>query len=303
LPADTLPAFMARMRQRAITALFVAAFLYGATFVVVKSAVEDIDPVAFVAWRFMIGAVALLVFAVPRGRSIWLHGATAGVALFAGYSLQTAGLETTTASKSALITGLYVVITPLLAAAFRRRAPSWWTVGAGAVSFVGLYLLTNPGALSMGRGDLLTLGCALSFSFHFIAVARYAHRHPVIPFTTVQLAVTSALAFALTLGVEGTVALPPRSVLPALAITGLGISAGAYLLQVWGQTKVDVGTAAIIVASESAFGVATGWVVLGERLDLAAWVGAIFIIASIYVVVTRPEDELSLETVSVTAAH
>lgn len=291
------------MRQRAIAALFVAAFLYGATFVVVKSAVETIDPLSFVAWRFLIGALALLVFAIPKGAPIWRHGALTGVALFAGYALQTTGLESTTASKSALITGLYVVITPFLAAAFRRKAPSWGTVGAGVVSFAGLYLLTNPGGLAMGHGDLLTLGCALSFSFHFVAVARFAPRHPVVPFTTVQLAVTAVLAFALSSVIEGSVALPPQSVWPALAVTGLGISAAAYLLQVWAQTKVPVGTAAIIVASESAFGVATGWVVLGERLDIAGWVGALLIMASIYVVVTRQDGELSLETVSVTPAH
>ena len=77
---------------------------------VIKSAVEDMTPIAFVAWRFLLGAGLLAVFAIPRGRKMWIHGSVAGLALFAGYSLQTAGLTYTTASNSALITGLYVVI-------------------------------------------------------------------------------------------------------------------------------------------------------------------------------------------------
>ena len=96
--------------NRAILALLAAAFLFGATFVVIKSAVEDMTPIAFVAWRFLLGAGLLAVFAIPRGRKMWIHGSVAGLALFAGYSLQTAGLTYTTAGNSALITGLYVVI-------------------------------------------------------------------------------------------------------------------------------------------------------------------------------------------------
>ncbi len=113
-------------QSRAVAALVGASFLFGATFVVVKSALDDISPLSFVAWRFLIGAIILFALALPRGREIWIHGTIAGVALFAGYALQTAGLQYTSASNSALITGLYVVLTPFLAAIFARRAPALW---------------------------------------------------------------------------------------------------------------------------------------------------------------------------------
>ena len=112
-------------------------------------------------WRFLLGAVVLALFALPRGKEIWWHGTVAGVALFSGYSFQTAGLTETSASNSALITGLYVVITPFLAALFARRNPSLWSVGGAALSFGGLILLTGTDGLSLQRGDLLTLACAL----------------------------------------------------------------------------------------------------------------------------------------------
>jgi len=287
---------------RAIAALLVAAFLFGATFVVIKSAVEDIGPLSFVAWRFLLGTSVLALFAIPRGRLIWRQGTLAGIALFAGYAFQTAGLQHTTASNSALITGLYVVITPFLAAAFSKRAPSGWTVGAAAVSFVGLVLLTGTDGLRVDRGDLLTVACALAFALHIVLLARFARHHPVVPFTTVQLAVTAVLAFVLGFAVEGP-GLPPSSVWGALLLTGLAISAGAFLLQIWAQTVVGPTTAAVIVATESVFGVGTAWIVLQERLGSTGFAGASLMVVSVVVVIVKQRDPTAVAAESVTPAH
>lgn len=287
---------------RAVAALVVAAFLYGATFVVVKNALDDIGALSFVAWRFLLGAMVLALFALPRNVVLWRHGAIAGTALFAGYALQTTGLTETSASNSALITGLFVVLTPLLAALFKRRPPSPWVVGAALTSFVGLFLLTHTDGLALDKGDLVTLGAALAFALHIVALARYARHHPVIPFAAAQLAVTAALALPTAFIVEG-YSLPPSSTYGALAITGIGVGVGAFLLQVWAQTVIGPGTAAVVLAGEPVFGVATGWVVLGERLDGLGWVGAGLIVAAIYVVVVKQRDESFREAEAVTPAH
>lgn len=288
--------------KKAILALVAASFLFGATFVVVKAALEDIDPIAFVGWRFLLGAIVLALFALPKGMAIWKHGTIAGAALFAGYALQTAGLEQTSAANSALITGLYVILTPFLVALFARRPPSPWVIGAAFASFAGLWLLTDTDGLNLSRGDLLTLGCALAFALHIIALARYAREHPVIPFTTVQLAITAVLGLAASTLLEGA-ALPPSEALGAIALTGLGVSVGAYLLQIWAQKIIGADTAAVVLAAEPAFGVATAWVVLGERLMLEGWIGAGLIVAAIFIVVTRQRDGTSREAEAVTAAH
>lgn len=296
------PAMFTSDRSRAVLALLVASFVFGATFVVIKAAVEQVPPLTFVAWRFLIGALALALFAIPRGKKIWSHGTIAGVALFSGYAFQTAGLTETSASNSALITGLYVVITPFLASLFARRTPSWWSVGAAALSFGGLILLTGTDGLSFQRGDLLTLACAVSFAFHIVALSRLARHHPVVPFTAVQLAVTSALAFPAALLIEGPV-LPSPSVWGALLLTGLGASAGCFVLQIWAQTVVGATTAAVVLAAEPAFAVATAWVVLEERLTLAGWAGAALILVAIYIVVTKQSDQASVEAEAVSPAH
>jgi drug/metabolite transporter (DMT)-like permease len=294
--------FQAR-ESRAVLALVGASFLFGATFVVVKSALDGIEPIGFVAWRFLIGAVVLSALAVPKGGAIWRHGALAGLALFAGYALQTAGLVVTSAANSALITGLYVVFTPFLASLLARRPPKAWVIAGAGAAFVGVALLTGLDGLSLDSGDLLTVGCALAFAVHIVVLAHYAHRHPVIPFTTVQLLTTTALAFPAALILEGGIDLPDRSIWPALALTGIGVTAGAFLLQIWSQTIVGASTAAVVLAAEPAFGVATAWVVLGERLTLQGWAGAALIVAAIYVVVTQQRDMASREAEAVTPAH
>ena len=294
---------LAARHNRAVLALVGAAFLFGATFVVVKAALESIEPLGFVSWRFGIGALLLATLAIPRGRSLWLHGSLAGLALFSGYALQTLGLVYTTASNSALITGLYVVITPFLAAGFSRRKPSPWVIVGACAAFLGVALLTGVDRLSLEKGDLLTVGCAFGFATHIVLLARYAHQHPVVPFTTVQLAVTAVLSVLAAFTFESGPGLPPSSVWGAIALTAVGVTVGAYLLQIWSQTVVGAGTAAIVLSAEPAFGVATAWVVLGERLTPEGWLGAGLIVAAIFVVVTKQRDPASREAEAVTPAH
>jgi drug/metabolite transporter (DMT)-like permease len=123
-----------------------------------------------------------------------------------------------------------------------------------------------------------------------------------VPFTTVQLAVTTALAFPASIILEGP-GVPPGSVWGALLLTGLGASAGCFVLQIWAQTVVGATTAAVVLAAEPAFAVATAWVVLDERLTMPGWAGAAMILVAIYIVVTKQRDRQSVEAEAVTPAH
>lgn len=287
----------------AYAALSLAALLFGATFVVVKEAVAVLPPLAFVGWRFLIGAVALLLLGVPRGRSIWRDGLAAGVLLFVGFALQTAGLAETSASNSGLITGLYVVFTPLLAAVVARHGVNLATIFGTATAFGGLALLTIGDGASFASGDLLTVGCAVAFAGHIVVLSRVAFRHPVIPFTAIQLLVTALLALAGSALTEG-FPLPDGEVMPALLITGLIVSGGAFLLQVWSQTVIGPARTAIILALEPAFAAAFAAWLLAERLDTRGWIGAALILAGIYVVLASTGDRDALPAAeAVTPAH
>ncbi|HEX2421265.1 MAG TPA: DMT family transporter [Acidimicrobiia bacterium] len=264
-------------------AIAAASFLFGSTFVVIKDAVATFPPISFVAWRFLLGGLALVLFAPPKGTGVWRDGAIAGSLLFVGYSLQTAGLVTTGASNSALITGLFVIFTPLLAALLYRRSPSLGVAAAAVLAFAGVFLLTYRPRTEFVRGDLLTVGAAAAFAGHIIALDRLANRHSLVSFTAVQLLVTGFLAFPLAAIVEG-IPTPGRREVPALLVTALGVSIGAYILQLWAQTIIGPSRTAVLLALEPAFAVATAAVVLSERLSPAGWAGATLIMGAILLV-------------------
>src|SRR6266540_4231832 len=140
--------------------------VWGATFVMVRDAVAAIPPFTFIAYRFL-AAAALLAAVRPRALArrqpgVLAAGLVSGVALFAGYGFQTVGLQYTTASNAGFITGLAVVLTPLLAAVLLRERPGLGPALGAALAFVGLALLSLQ-RLEVRRGDALVLGCAVAF--------------------------------------------------------------------------------------------------------------------------------------------
>lgn len=277
----------------AYLALAVAALLFGATFVVIKEAIESLPPFSFVGWRFLISAVTLLLLAWPRGSRIWKEGLSAGTFLFAGFALQTWGLSLTSASNSGLITGLYVVFTPLLAAAVTRRKLGTWTIVGAVAAFIGLGLLTIDDVFRLQAGDLMTLGCAAAFAGHIVVLSRVAYRHPVVPFAAVQLLLTAVASLAASALFEG-FPLPASSDLPALLFTGLAVSGGAFILQVWAQTVIGPSRTAIVLALEPVFAVAFAAWLLDERFTTRGWIGSILILGAIYAVLTTTKgtDEI-----------
>ena len=147
-------------------ALVVAAFLFGVTFPLVHDALNDVTPFAYLVLRFSIAVLVLapFAFAIARRqgddrRLLIRVGVIAGVLLFGGYATQTVGLQYTSPSTSAFITGLYVMFTPLIEAVVLRAWPPRRVLVSTVIATFGLYLLTGAD-LGLGRGELLTLACA-----------------------------------------------------------------------------------------------------------------------------------------------
>jgi drug/metabolite transporter (DMT)-like permease len=274
--------------RRADGALVAAAFFFGSTFLVVKEAVERADPLPFLAVRFVIGALALWPLARRRAATEgeWRDGAIAGVALLGGYVFQTVGLQYTSSATSAFITYLLVVFVPLLSAVVLRWWPHPLSVAGVAIAVAGLWLLTSARTDGFGRGEALTLGCAVAFAIHIVVLGRVAVRHDPIRLTLVQLLVVAA-GCAVPGAFAGSFRLPAVAVAGALA-TGIGATAAAFVLQVWAQRLVTPTRAAILLLLEPVFAGSLG-TVAGDRLGAKGWAGAGLITAAIVVGEVLPQ--------------
>ena len=275
-------------RFKAEAALVVAALLYGITFPLVKDALDDITPFAYLAGRFAVATVLLapVVFIALRPptsrdvrRLVLRTGVVAGALLFGGYAAQTVGLQSTSPSTSAFVTGLYVVITPVIESVRLRRLPPHPVVIGVVLATIGLALLTGA-SFDIGRGVWLTLLCAFLFACHIVYVGASSHRAPPLAFTGVQLAMVAGLSIPPT-AVDGLGTVTAFAVF-AVVFTGVACSAVALPLQVWGQRRIPATRAALILLAEPVFAGLASWAT-GERLDAGQLVGAIVILGGIVI--------------------
>ncbi len=271
-------------RFAAEAALIGAALLYGVTFPLVHDALEDITPFAYLLGRFGIATLILMPVALPalrqRGserRMLVRAGLTAGVILFGGYATQTVGLQYTSPSTSAFITGLYVIITPVIESMISRRPPRVPVVAGILVATVGLYLLTGAD-VHLGRGEAFTLACAVLFAFHIVYVGAYANLLRPVQFTALQIGAVAFLSIA-PAGAQGVGSLSTLAVF-AVVFTGVACSALALPLQIWGQRRIPATRAALILLAEPVFAGVAGYV-NGERLGPIRLVGAATIMVGI----------------------
>ena len=271
--------------------LVVVTFFWGATFVIVKNALEDISPLLFNAVRMLVASAILIPLswtALRRSdRKTWRAGAIIGFFLFLGYSFQTTGLSFTTPSKSAFLTGLSVVLVPVFLALAWRRLPSNWTTVGVISALTGLYLMTIPAGdglnlASMNRGDLLTLGCACSFALQIIFTGQAMRSLPFAAVATVQV-LTAAILMSATVPFESVHVIWSRQVLWAILITGTLCTAAAFTIQAWAQQFTPASHTALIFVLEPVFAGLTSFVMIHERLGLRASMGALLILGGILV--------------------
>lgn len=277
---------------------------------VIKSALVDISPLFFNAVRMSLAALVLAgVFhrELPRITSgaVW-SGILVGLFLCVGNEFQTAGLKYTTPSKSAFLTGVSVVLVPLLLALFWRRGINRWSLAGVCLAFVGLYLLTVPASSgaglnvsSMNRGDLYTLGAAVAFAFHIIFIGHVTREHRWQQITVVQVAVTATLMILTVPFVERVQVEWSARVFWGIAITGFLSLALAFAVQAWAQQFTPPTHAALIFSLEPVFAWITSFLVLGERLGARAGMGALCILAGVLL----SEEKGAAESLAVSPDH
>lgn len=261
--------------------LLLTALIWGFAFVAQRLGMDHVGPLTFNGIRFALGALVLVVvLRVRRPAPPVFHeqvplirgGALAGVVLFLGASLQQIGIVYTTAGKAGFITGLYVVIVPLLGL-FWHKATEWGTWVGAALAAVGLYLLSVTEDFTIGFGDLLVLIGAFCWAGHVLIIGWLSPRSDPLKLALAQYGACAALSLA------GGALTEPQSLegirQAALPIFYGGVfSVGiAYTLQVVAQQKAHPAHASILLSLEAVFAALGGWMILDERLSLRALIG------------------------------
>lgn len=277
-------------RRRWEFALILITALWGWSFVAIQAALGELSDSAFNAWRFLLAAAALLPVLLIRrvrlSRADVVHGGLAGLALYLAFLFQTRGLQFTSASNAAFITGLAVIFTPLILwLGFRVRPGPSQLLGA-LLATVGLALLTLKG-LGVRAGDLLVLVCAASFALHIVLLSRASKLADSVNIAFIQVLVVGLLSLLQSMLLRE-LALPRGSatIQATLLIGILGTALGFYV-----QTRAQVASSpnriALIIVLEPVFGGLFGYLLAGDRLSPSNWAGAVLIIAGMLLAETR----------------
>ncbi len=271
--------------RKAEVILLSITIIWGGTFAVVKYALSDASPLAFLAIRF--GIASLIFPLIYRGnyfsmdRGTLFSGLFLGGLLMIGFAFQTVGLQYTTASKSAFITGLLVALTPIAQAAIERRPPSRGSlIGVGLVA-IGLFLLTSPEGQGINIGDVLTFMCAVSYAIYIVYLDVFSKRHDVRHLTFLQLSVTSLLSIMVAPFTERIHVHFNLGFLGAIAYTSILATVFATYLQTKYQREITPVRAAIIFSMEPVVANIIAFFAFGEFVGYVGAIGGAFIIAGL----------------------
>jgi drug/metabolite transporter (DMT)-like permease len=291
-------------RLNADIALLLAAMVWGVAFLFQKSAMDHVGPLAFIAARGSLAAVALAPLAWrehrraaagPAGPGFWSIGVWGGVAFFVAAWLQQAGLRTATVTNTSFLTALYVVLTPFVAWAWSGKLPGGAVWPAVALSALGTWLLGGGGTLSgLGRGDALVALCALLWAIHVVITGRAAPFGRPIGFTALQFAVVAALAGVGSAALETTTLQGLAGAASDILYVGLLSSALTFTILTMALQYTPPSEAAVIVSMECVFAALAAFLVLGERLPAIGWLGAALILSATLLLQVGPAIALWL---------
>ena len=280
------------LRRLSELALIAIASIWGLTFVMVDDAIRELPTMAFLAYRFIPASLIVAAVFHRQLRALpvagWRAGLVMGVFLTGGYIFQTLGMEETTASNAGFITGLFVVLTPVLGAVvLRQRIPAVAWAAAG-VALVGLWLVSGAGGDFNARGDGLVFLCSISLAAHILATAAAVRRYDVGALLAIQLGTVGLITLAIG-ALAGDLETPEGStVWSALIVCSLIASALGFFVQTFAQQHAPPARTALILAAEPAFAGLFGWLLNDERLTATGWLGAALIMTAIVAVEIVP---------------
>jgi drug/metabolite transporter (DMT)-like permease len=260
--------------------------IWGYTFLIVQDAVARMPVMDFLAWRFLVASVVMIALRPTCLRNVTrlelLRGVGLGTVLGLGYIAQTYGLRYTSAAISGFITGMFVVLTPVMSWILLRRKTNRSTWMVVALATAGLALLSFNG-WSVGIGELLTLGCAVCFAIHIVGLGEWSSQYEPYAFSLLQIGAVAVISLIAAIP-EG-IAVPPNpGVWVAVGITGVLATAVAFFVQTWAQSLVSATRAAVVMTMEPVFAGLFAVVIGGDQLTLRTLAGAACILAAMLII-------------------
>jgi drug/metabolite transporter (DMT)-like permease len=279
-------------------ALMAVAAIWGGAFLSMKGTLERLDVNSFLAWRFMFATLLLIAIRPSVLKKINLpffkKGAILGLFLSSGYIFQSFGLTLTTVSNTGFITGLYVVLTPIVAAVILRKnitLVEWFAV---LVATIGLALLSFNG-FHFGIGEFLVLVSALLFALHIVGLGEWSKGLDSYALTVLQLGTCAVVTFLASLK-SGFAGPPDSGVWWSIIYTAIFATALAFIVQTWAQSFIAPSSVAVILAAEVVFAAGFGIWLLDEPVTLRIALGGLLVIASMYLIILLDQRKESAKS-------
>lgn len=271
--------------------LVLTAIIWGSGFVASAVALEHYTPYQILAGRFLIGAVILSLIFFKKfnklNKSTLIKGALLGLFLYIAFALQTVGLQFTTPSKNAFLTAVNVVIVPFIGFLLYKRKIDMYELTGAILAVVGIAVLSLKLSSDINVGDVLTLGCAVGFAFHIFYTAKFVKTEDPVVLTIVQM-VTAAVIGCIVILFRGETSFSVESegVLNLLYL-GIFSTTIAFLMQTVAQKYITETKAAIILATESFWGMVFSIIILSEIMTGRMIIGAFLILLAILISETK----------------
>ena len=270
-------------------ALLAVSASWGAAFVIMKPAIERQSVNSFLATRFTFAVLAMILLRPSVlqkiNKEMLLKGSLAGLILGTGYIFQTLGLARTGAAITGFVTGLYVVLTPLMAALFLKERITRFTWFCVVLATIGLGLLSLRG-WSVGVGEALVFVSAIAFAAHIVTLSKWSFGLDAYALTIVQLTICALLTGVISLG-QGYETPPDSGVWGVVIFTAVIATAVAFIVQTWSQAHMNSTKVAVILTMEVVFAALFAVAFGGESLTLQVSLGGAMVLLAMYLIVMK----------------
>lgn len=273
---------------KADIALFLVTIGWGASFILTKSSLAQLSTFNFLAIRFFIAfglsSVIFIKDMIKIDKKTFRYGIILGIILYGSFALQTMGLNYTSASKSAFITGFNVVLVPIFSTLMVKKIPNRKTLVSVIVAFAGIGMLSLNGNITrVNIGDIYTLISAITFALYIIFVGKYTIDAQSVPLAVIQIGIVGFLSLVTSFAFERPTIPTDYQVWINIVILSVVCTSGAYIVQSVAQKYTSPTHTALIYTAEPVFAAVFGYIIFREVLSPRGLVGAVLILSGMLI--------------------